>query len=83
MPQESSTGVDRRFSLIILEELWARTQAAPVSRCIPTSLRLHFELWHPGPANLATENGHREVIGAIAMTEPGTGLTYRASRRGP
>ena len=43
MPQEySGAGVDRRFSLIILEELCGANASGPVSRCIPTSLRLTF-----------------------------------------
>ena len=58
-----------------------RTRAAPVFRYILILLLLTAELWHRRTkTDLVAENGQGQVITAIAMTEPNTGLTCRASR---
>lgn len=76
MPEEyGGADVDRRFSLIILEELWGANASGP-------GFALHSDIVAPYIRNYGTPEQKQswlpkmatgEVIGAIAMTEPGTG----------
>lgn len=61
IPEEyGGAGVDRRFSLIILEELYGANASGPGFALHSDIGRpLHPELRHPGAkANLVAENGH-------------------------
>ena len=76
MPEEyGGAGVDRRFSLIVLEELCGANASGP-------GFALHSDIVAPYILNYGTPDQKQtwlpkmatgEVIGAIAMTEPGTG----------
>ena len=76
MPAEyGGAGVDRRFSLIIIEELCGANASGP-------GFALHSDIVAPYIRNYGSPEQKQswlpkmatgEVIGAIAMTEPGTG----------
>jgi alkylation response protein AidB-like acyl-CoA dehydrogenase len=76
MPEKyGGAGVDRRFSLIIIEELGGANTSGP-------GFPLHSDIVAPYIRNYGTPDQKQtwlpkmatgEVIGAIAMTEPGTG----------
>ena len=76
MPEEyGGAGVDRRFSLIIIEELCGANASGP-------GFALHSDIVAPYIRNYGSPELKQswlpkmatgEVIGAIAMTEPGTG----------
>lgn len=83
MPQEyGGAGVDRRFSLVVIEELARANTLGP-------GFPLHSDIVAPYILNYGTEDQKRtwlpkmaagEAIGAIAMTEPGTGSDLQGIR---
>jgi acyl-CoA dehydrogenase len=77
-------GADLRFSMVVLEEVSRANAAGLVS-----GLSVHSDIVAPYVANHGTEEQRRywipklvsgEVVGAIAMTEPGAGSDLQAIR---